>query len=230
MQNATDGVNGVVYQGHLNRIKAHNMAESWTGMVSNFNWVYNAGANNENPLFNNECEVLLGKQFNSAMTCMCSHVSTYSRFPSDWILYPQMWQKWRRKFVACSTLVHWFRSEHLKTDTRKREQKKKDIKSFNIYWKRRKHWVTSSYSCALWVRGLGSEHWPVEMEPMQRLIFKKRETWSGRDPTTVKPDRIETRIIGSKMWLSWRNPNKEHLRWQQLDAPPIQEQLRSKPP
>lgn len=36
MQNATDGVNGVVYQGHLNRIKAHDTAESRMGMVTEF--------------------------------------------------------------------------------------------------------------------------------------------------------------------------------------------------
>lgn len=37
-------------------------------------------------------------------------------------------------FVACNASVRWFRSEHLKTDARKREQKKKMyIKSFNIY-------------------------------------------------------------------------------------------------
>ena len=42
MQSATDGVNGVVYQGHLNRLKAHNMDESLKsgmGMVTNFNCV-----------------------------------------------------------------------------------------------------------------------------------------------------------------------------------------------
>lgn len=102
MQSDTDGVNGVVYQRRLNRIKAHNMesCRSWMGMVTNSNWVCIIQSETMKILFFTQwmscftCFFFLfclNRQFNSALACMCFHVSTYSRFPSGWVAYRNLW-------------------------------------------------------------------------------------------------------------------------------------------